>query len=127
MAAPLFIRYGFRQITRERVVLTIAIWFLWTLGTLLFFSWVTLEGTQKHIPQRRACDLPLAHQRSATGMYFCVCGWPADSFSSILIAQLNGTACAIPRTIIALLETHQDANGNFAVPTALQRYLPPGV
>ncbi len=39
------------------------------------------------------------------------------------LATLNGTLCAIPRTIVALLETHQRADGSVRVPEALQPYL----
>ena len=39
------------------------------------------------------------------------------------IATLNGTLVAIPRTIVALLETHQRADGSVRVPAALQPYL----
>nr|XP_061781336.1 serine--tRNA ligase, mitochondrial-like isoform X2 [Nerophis lumbriciformis] len=36
---------------------------------------------------------------------------------------VNATACAIPRTIIAILETHQTKEGFVRVPAALQPYL----
>ncbi|KAF7650094.1 hypothetical protein LDENG_00131700 [Lucifuga dentata] len=36
---------------------------------------------------------------------------------------VNATACAIPRTIIAILETHQTKEGTVCVPPALQPYL----
>ncbi|KAJ8403771.1 hypothetical protein AAFF_G00346390 [Aldrovandia affinis] len=36
---------------------------------------------------------------------------------------VNATACAIPRTIIAILETHQTKDGTVRVPRALQSYL----
>uniref|UniRef100_A0A6Q2ZBR7 serine--tRNA ligase n=1 Tax=Esox lucius TaxID=8010 RepID=A0A6Q2ZBR7_ESOLU len=36
---------------------------------------------------------------------------------------VNATACAIPRTIIAILETHQTKEGTVLVPPALQPYL----
>ncbi len=39
------------------------------------------------------------------------------------VATLNGTLCAVPRTIVALLETHQQADGSVRVPAALQPYL----
>ena len=39
------------------------------------------------------------------------------------VATLNGTLCAMPRTIIALLETHQQADGSVRVPKALQSHL----
>jgi seryl-tRNA synthetase len=39
------------------------------------------------------------------------------------IATLNGTLCSTNRPIIALLETHQQADGSVKVPRALQPYL----
>ncbi|XP_035241834.1 LOW QUALITY PROTEIN: serine--tRNA ligase, mitochondrial [Anguilla anguilla] len=36
---------------------------------------------------------------------------------------VNATACAIPRTIIAILETHQNKDGTVRVPRALQPYV----
>jgi seryl-tRNA synthetase len=39
------------------------------------------------------------------------------------IATLNGTLCSTNRPIIALLETHQQADGSVRVPQALQPYL----
>ncbi|MDT0202499.1 serine--tRNA ligase [Nocardioides sp. AE5] len=39
------------------------------------------------------------------------------------IATLNGTLCAMTRTIVAILETHQQADGSVRVPAALQPYL----
>ncbi len=39
------------------------------------------------------------------------------------VATLNGTACAMTRTIVALLENHQQADGSVRVPDALQPFL----
>ena len=39
------------------------------------------------------------------------------------LATLNGTLVAIPRTIIAILENHQQADGTVHVPAALQPFL----
>jgi seryl-tRNA synthetase len=39
------------------------------------------------------------------------------------VATLNGTLCAVPRIIVAILETHQQADGSVRVPSALQPYL----
>ena len=39
------------------------------------------------------------------------------------IATLNGTLCAVPRTIVAILETHQQSDGSVRVPKALQPWL----
>jgi seryl-tRNA synthetase len=40
-----------------------------------------------------------------------------------LVHTLNGTAIAIGRTLIALLETHQREDGSVAVPEVLRRYV----
>jgi seryl-tRNA synthetase len=39
------------------------------------------------------------------------------------VATLNGTACAMTRTIVALLENHQQPDGSVHVPEALRPYL----
>ena len=39
------------------------------------------------------------------------------------VATLNGTLCAMTRTIVALLETHQQADGSVRVPAALRPHL----
>ncbi len=39
------------------------------------------------------------------------------------VHTLNGTAIAVPRTIVAILENHQCADGSVAIPAELQRYL----
>lgn len=39
------------------------------------------------------------------------------------VATLNGTLTAITRAIVAVLETHQQADGSVRVPTALQPYM----
>jgi seryl-tRNA synthetase len=43
------------------------------------------------------------------------------------VHTLNGTACAIGRTLIALLENHQREDGSVELPPALHPYLPDGV
>jgi seryl-tRNA synthetase len=42
---------------------------------------------------------------------------------NVLVHTLNGTALAVQRAIIALVETHQRADGSVAVPTALVPHL----
>ena len=39
------------------------------------------------------------------------------------VATLNGTLCAITRTIVALFENHQQADGSVRIPAALQPFL----
>jgi seryl-tRNA synthetase len=45
------------------------------------------------------------------------------SSSTRPIATLNGTLTAIPRAIVAILETHQQPDGSVRVPQALQKWL----
>jgi seryl-tRNA synthetase len=42
---------------------------------------------------------------------------------TVPVATLNGTLTAIPRAIVAILETHQQADGSVRVPEALRPYL----
>jgi seryl-tRNA synthetase len=46
-----------------------------------------------------------------------------DSEGTRPLATLNGTLVAVPRTIVAILENHQQADGSVVVPAALQPYL----
>jgi seryl-tRNA synthetase len=39
------------------------------------------------------------------------------------LATLNGTLCAMPRIIVAILENHQQADGTVRIPLALQPFL----
>lgn len=43
------------------------------------------------------------------------------------VHELNGTAVAIGRTLIAILENHQQADGSVVVPEVLHQYLPKGM
>jgi seryl-tRNA synthetase len=47
----------------------------------------------------------------------------ADSKRNELVHTLNATAIAVPRTIVAILENHQQEDGSIAVPKALQHVL----
>ena len=46
-----------------------------------------------------------------------------DDGSKVFAHTLNGTAAAIPRLIISILETHQNADGSVRVPQALQPFV----
>jgi seryl-tRNA synthetase len=39
------------------------------------------------------------------------------------LATLNGTLCAMPRVIVAILENHQQADGSIRLPQALRPFL----
>lgn len=47
----------------------------------------------------------------------------ADASAVVPAATLNGTLCAMTRTIVAILENHQQADGSVRVPSALQPLL----
>lgn len=46
-----------------------------------------------------------------------------DRAETSYVHTLNGTACAVPRMVIALLETHQDPKGKIYIPEILQPYM----
>lgn len=45
------------------------------------------------------------------------------SSDGVCLHTINGTACAVPRLIIALAETHQTADGSFKLPEELHSYV----
>jgi hypothetical protein len=45
------------------------------------------------------------------------------STSNEFVHTLNATACAVPRVMLALLETHQQADGTVRIPAPLQPYM----
>jgi seryl-tRNA synthetase len=45
-----------------------------------------------------------------------------DDTGNTLAHTLNGTACAVGRTILAILENHQQPDGSVVIPDALRRY-----
>ncbi|MBW3603039.1 MAG: serine--tRNA ligase, partial [Actinobacteria bacterium] len=51
------------------------------------------------------------------------CRYRTPEGGTAMVHTLNGTACAVGRTIIALLETHQRADGTVTVPDVLRPYV----
>ncbi len=51
------------------------------------------------------------------------CRYRTESGDTAMVHTLNGTLIAVSRTLIALLENHQQADGSVAVPEVLQPYL----
>jgi seryl-tRNA synthetase len=47
---------------------------------------------------------------------------PQEGASPQTVHTLNGTACAVGRTIIALIENRQESDGSFTLPKTLHRY-----
>jgi seryl-tRNA synthetase len=48
---------------------------------------------------------------------------PAESKGNVFVHTLNGSGLAVGRTLVAVLENHQKADGSVAVPTALLPYM----
>ena len=46
-----------------------------------------------------------------------------DENSKDYVHTLNGTACAIGRTLVAILENHQNADGSVNIPECLQPFM----
>jgi seryl-tRNA synthetase len=47
---------------------------------------------------------------------------PEEGASAVPVHTLNGTACAVGRTIIALIENRQESDGGFTLPESLHRF-----
>ena len=48
---------------------------------------------------------------------------PAPGEKPAYVHTLNGSALALPRTVAALLETHQEEDGSVTLPSVLHRYV----
>jgi seryl-tRNA synthetase len=48
---------------------------------------------------------------------------PADSKGNVFVHTLNGSGLAVGRTLVAVLENHQQADGSMTVPAALLPYM----
>lgn len=48
---------------------------------------------------------------------------PAGSKNTRFVHTLNGSALAVGRTMVAILETYQQADGSIAVPDVLKPYM----
>jgi seryl-tRNA synthetase len=77
-------------------------------------AWVPTQGRYRELTSTSNCTDFQTRRLDIRGRF-------ADGVRPI--ATLNGTLVAIPRTIVAVLETHQQRDGSVRVPTALQPYL----
>src|SRR4029078_7353170 len=77
-------------------------------------AWIPTQGKYRELTSTSNCTDFQARRLDIRGRF-------GDQVRRL--APLNGTLVAIPRTIVAILETHQQANGSVRVPTALQPYL----
>jgi len=77
-------------------------------------AWIPTQGRYLELTSASNCTDFQARRLDIRGRF-------ADGVKHV--ATLNGTLVAIPRTIVAILETHQQEDGSVRVPAALQPYL----
>jgi len=77
-------------------------------------AWVPTQGRYRELTSTSNCTDFQSRRLDIRGRF-------ADGIKPL--ATLNGTLVAIPRTIVALLETHQQPDGSVRVPEALRPYL----
>ncbi len=77
-------------------------------------AWIVSQGRFRELTSTSNCTDFQTRRLDTRGRF-------ADGTGPV--ATLNGTLCSVNRPIIALLETHQQADGSVRVPQALQPYL----
>ena len=77
-------------------------------------AWIPTQGRYRELTSTSNCTDFQARRLDIRGRF-------AEGVRPL--ATLNGTLVAIPRTIVAILETHQQADGSVRVPEALRPYL----
>ncbi|MCB5163254.1 serine--tRNA ligase [Streptomyces bambusae] len=81
-------------------------------------AWIPTQGKYRELTSASNCDSFQARRLSVRMRE------NANGKSTVQpLATLNGTLCAVPRTIVAILENHQQADGSVRVPAALRPYL----
>ena len=77
-------------------------------------AWIPTQGKYRELTSTSNCTEFQTRRLDTRGRF-------ADGTKPI--STLNGTLCAMTRTIVAILETHQQADGSVRVPEALQPWL----
>lgn len=77
-------------------------------------AWIPTQGKYRELTSTSNCDEFQARRLSVR---------MRDGKNVKPLATLNGTLCAVPRTIVAILENHQQADGSVRVPEVLRPYL----
>jgi seryl-tRNA synthetase len=83
-------------------------------------AWIPTQGRYRELTSTSNCTDFQTRRLDIRGRFPARDG---DGGGVRPIATLNGTLVAIPRTIVAILETHQQADGSVRVPAALRPYL----
>ncbi|WP_395658907.1 serine--tRNA ligase [Nocardioides sp.] len=82
-------------------------------------AWIPTQGKYRELTSTSNCTEFQTRRLDIRGRF----AGPDGSSGVKPIATLNGTLCAVPRAIVAILETHQQADGSVRVPKALQPWL----
>ncbi|QXE35872.1 serine--tRNA ligase [Streptomyces sp. GMY02] len=77
-------------------------------------AWIPTQGKYRELTSASNCDGFQARRLSVR---------MRDGKQIKPLSTLNGTLCAVPRTIVAILENHQRADGSVVVPEVLRPYL----
>ncbi|MEU9413966.1 serine--tRNA ligase [Streptomyces sp. NPDC051000] len=77
-------------------------------------AWIPTQGKYRELTSASNCDGFQARRLSIRYR---------DGKKTQPLSTLNGTLCAVPRTIVAILENHQQADGSVRVPPVLRPYL----
>jgi seryl-tRNA synthetase len=80
-------------------------------------AWIPSKGSYGELTSTSNCTEFQSRRLDIRGRF------PADQGGTRPVATLNGTLCASTRTIVAILENHQNADGSVTVPQALRPYL----
>jgi seryl-tRNA synthetase len=82
-------------------------------------AWIPTQGRYRELTSTSNCTDFQTRRLDTRARYES-----ADGGSAVgPVATLNGTLCSITRPIVAILETHQQADGSVRVPKALQPWL----
>jgi seryl-tRNA synthetase len=80
-------------------------------------AWIPTQGKYRELTSTSNCTDFQARRLDIRGRF------EGETGGTRPLATLNGTLCAITRTIVAILETHQQADGSVRVPEALRPYM----
>jgi seryl-tRNA synthetase len=78
-------------------------------------AWIPSQGRYRELT---SCSNTTDYQARRLGARYR----PEEGASPQTVHTLNGTACAVGRTIIALIENRQESDGGFTLPTTLHQY-----
>jgi seryl-tRNA synthetase len=78
-------------------------------------AWIPSQGRHRELT---SCSNTTDYQARRLGARYR----PAEGEAPQVLHTLNGTACAVGRTIIALIENRQESDGSFTLPNSLHPY-----